>query len=69
MTAGEIARRFGCSWPTTTRHLLILESAGLVRVEKRGRERVYRLDTNRLLDVASGWFKSFSAEKFTSDDG
>jgi DNA-binding transcriptional ArsR family regulator len=32
MTAGEIADRFACSWPTTTHHLRILEAAGLVRV-------------------------------------
>jgi DNA-binding transcriptional ArsR family regulator len=37
MTAGEIASRFSCSWPTTTRHLQVLEAAGLVRVETRGR--------------------------------
>jgi DNA-binding transcriptional ArsR family regulator len=60
MSAGEIANRFACSWPTTTRHLRILEQAGLVRVEKRGRERMYRLDTERLLGVGSGWFKPFS---------
>jgi DNA-binding transcriptional ArsR family regulator len=62
MTAGEIARRFGCSWPTTTRHLGILVAARLIYVEKRGRERVYRLDMKRLLDVTSGWVKSFSDE-------
>ena len=60
MTAGEIADRFACSWPTTTRHLRILEEAGLVRVEKRGRERMYRVDTARLLEVTSNWLKSFS---------
>jgi DNA-binding transcriptional ArsR family regulator len=60
MTAGEIASRFACTWPTTTRHLRILEAAGLVRVEKRGRERMYRVDMTRLLDVTSGWLKSFS---------
>jgi DNA-binding transcriptional ArsR family regulator len=55
MTAGEIASRFGCSWPTTTRHLRVLQDAGLVRVEKRGRERIYRVDRERLADVAGGW--------------
>jgi DNA-binding transcriptional ArsR family regulator len=59
MTAGEIASRFACSWPTTTRHLRILESAGLVRVKKQGRERVYQLDRERLLTVTSGWFAAF----------
>jgi DNA-binding transcriptional ArsR family regulator len=63
MTAGEIAARFSCSWPTTTRHLKVLEDAGLLRVEKRGRERVYKIDARRLRKVALGWLKWFRAEK------
>jgi DNA-binding transcriptional ArsR family regulator len=59
MTSGEIAGRFDCSWPTTTRHLRVLEAAGLVRVEMRGRERVYRLDRDRLRGVAGGWITRF----------
>jgi len=59
MTAGAIADRFACSWPTTSRHLRVLEHAGLVRVEKRGRERVYRLDTDRLLSVTGEWLAWF----------
>lgn len=43
LTAGEIADRFACSWPTTSRHLKQLEEAGLVSVTRRGRERVYAL--------------------------
>ena len=62
MTAGEIADRFACSWPTTTRHLRVLERAGLVRAEKQGRERVYRLDNKRLLQVTGRWLKPFSEE-------
>lgn len=57
--AGEIASRFSCSWPTTTRHLRVLEEAGLVRVESRGRERLYELDRRRLLAVAGGWLRRF----------
>jgi len=60
LTAGEIADRFACSWPTTTRHLGVLARAGLVRAEKRGRERVYRLDSERLLQVTSRWLLRFS---------
>jgi DNA-binding transcriptional ArsR family regulator len=60
MTAGEIADRFACSWPTTTRHLRILEAAGLVCVEKRGRERIYRLDKAHLQGVVAGWLNAFS---------
>jgi DNA-binding transcriptional ArsR family regulator len=59
MTAGDIAGRFACSWPTTTRHLRVLEEAGLVRVEKRGRERVYRLDRQRLAGVTGAWLRWF----------
>ena len=60
MTAGEIASRFSCSWPTTSRHLGQLELAGLVRVERRGRERVYALDRERLERVAGGWLENFA---------
>jgi DNA-binding transcriptional ArsR family regulator len=59
MTAGEIASRFACSWPTTTRHLKQLERARLVRVEKVGRERIYRLDAERLEAVAGHWIGRF----------
>lgn len=60
MTAGEIAARFGCTWPTTSRHLKQLEGAGLVLVERRGRERVYSLDRQRLDRVAGGWLGHFA---------
>jgi DNA-binding transcriptional ArsR family regulator len=61
MTAGEIASRFGCTWPTTTRHLRVLQDAGLVRVEKRGRERICRVDRERLADAAGGWLRVLAA--------
>ena len=61
MSAGDIADRFACTWPTTTRHLRVLEDAGLVRVEKRGRERMYRVDKARLIDVTSSWFQPFAS--------
>src|SRR5579872_4982583 len=60
MTAGEIARRFSCSWPTTTRHLRVLEGAGLVATERRGREIVYRLEREKLNHVVQGWMRWFS---------
>ncbi len=57
-TAGEIAGRFAHKWPTTTRHLRVLEDAGLVRQERRGRTRVYTVDRARLALVGEwlGWF-------------
>ena len=65
MTAGEIAGRFSCAWPTTSRHLRILEQAGLVRMERSGREWLYILDKDRLHGVVGrwlGWFKLDSWE-------
>ena len=59
LTAGEIADRFDCSWPTTSRHLRQLERAGLVSVEQRGRERVYVLDEARLQRVVGRWLAHF----------
>jgi DNA-binding transcriptional ArsR family regulator len=58
MTSGEIADRFSCAWPTTSRHLRKLEGAGLVSVERAGREWIYRLNLARLEVVAEwlGWF-------------
>ena len=59
MTAGEIAGRFGCSWPTTSRHLRVLEKAGLITFKKEGRTRVYMIDNKKLDRIREwlGWFK------------
>ncbi len=56
MTSGEVAEQFSTAWSTTTRHLAVLLDAGLVSVERRGRERVYRAETataERTLAVAA----------------
>jgi DNA-binding transcriptional ArsR family regulator len=60
MTSGAIAARFEHSWPTISQHLRVLQETGLVTVELRGRERVYRLDAERLLAVTHGWLSHFS---------
>ena len=58
--AGEIAARFAHAWPTTTRHLRVLEEAGLLRHEKDGRTRRYTIDRERLALVSEwlGWFET-----------
>jgi DNA-binding transcriptional ArsR family regulator len=60
MSAGEIAGRFACRWPTTTRHLKVLQKAGLVRVEKRGRQRIYALNARLLRARMSEWMGWFA---------
>jgi DNA-binding transcriptional ArsR family regulator len=59
MTAGDIAGRFAHAWPTTTRHLRVLEQAGLVTQRREGRHRVYEVDHARLelLEEWLGWFR------------
>ena len=60
MTAGEIASVFEHAWQTTTRHLQVLEAAGLLTHERRGRLRVYRLERKRL-EMVRDWVAWFSA--------
>ena len=57
--AGEIARRFDCSWPTTTRHLNTLVDSGLLNVERAGRERVYSANSTFLKDLLTKWSEYF----------
>jgi DNA-binding transcriptional ArsR family regulator len=63
VAAGDIASRFAHSWPTTSRHLRVLLDAGLVRVERKGREWIYVLERKRLNDVAGGWLNWFEPEE------
>lgn len=58
--AGDIAARFDCAWPTTSRHLATLVSSGLLSMEKLGRERVYRTNSDLLSGVLSRWAAHFS---------
>lgn len=50
-TAGEIAGDFSISRPAVSKHLRVLTEAGLVRVERRGRERRFTLEPTPLADV------------------
>jgi len=59
MTAGEIAAIFERAWPTTTRHLKVLEAAGLITHEKQGRMRIYRIQRKRL-ELVRDWLSHFS---------
>ena len=58
MTAGEIAAMFMHAWQTTTRHLQVLEAAGLLTHEKQGRMRIYRIERKRLA-LVSDWLAHF----------
>jgi DNA-binding transcriptional ArsR family regulator len=55
LPSGYLAKRFQHSWPTTTRHLGVLEKAGLVEVRRHGRSSHYRVNRERLARVVGGW--------------
>lgn len=55
LTAGEIASRFEMSKPAISKHLQILENAGLVRGEKRGQFIHYALVRENLANALNGF--------------
>jgi DNA-binding transcriptional ArsR family regulator len=67
MTAGAIAGLFAHAWPTTTRHLQLLESAGLVHAERKGRSRHYLLDRPRIA-LARDWLGWFGKDPVTAKE-
>ena len=66
-TAGALAERFPISRPAVSRHLRVLRHASLVRETRRGRNRVYRLDTAplRALDTWLDRYRIFWAARLT----
>lgn len=55
LTAGEIASRFAMSAPAISRHLSVLETAGLVVGERRGQFVHYRLKADNLVNSLTGF--------------
>ncbi|MGH2913534.1 MAG: metalloregulator ArsR/SmtB family transcription factor [Solirubrobacteraceae bacterium] len=53
LPAGELAGRFEISWPSVSRHLRVLETAGLVASARRGGNIIYSLRTSVLEDIAT----------------
>jgi DNA-binding transcriptional ArsR family regulator len=58
MGAGAIAACFEISRPAVSRHLRVLRENGLVVDERRGRERLYRLDCAPLAQLEA-WLDQF----------
>lgn len=51
LSAGEIAARFEMTKPSLSKHLRILESAGLITSDKRGQFVFYRLQSDNLANT------------------
>ena len=60
LPSGYLAKRFQHSWPTTTRHLRVLERARIVEVRREGRSSFYRLNRDRLQRVLQGWLDNLA---------
>ena len=59
-TVADLARPFPISQPAVSRHLKVLEEAGLIESVVRGQTRPRRLKPEALRDAA-GWFDDFRA--------
>jgi len=55
LTAGEIASRFEMTKPAISKHLQILENAGLVHGEKRGQFVYYSLVRDSVVNTLNGF--------------
>ena len=55
LTAGEIAERFDISKPSISKHLSVLQNAGLVASERRGQFIHYRLVRDSLVNTLNGY--------------
>lgn len=53
LAAGELASQFEISWPSVSRHLRVLEEAGLVSSVRRGGKIIYSLQTSVLEDIVT----------------
>jgi DNA-binding transcriptional ArsR family regulator len=51
LTAGELARGFRISRPAVAKHVRVLVRAGLLRVRREGRNRVYELEPAPLRQI------------------
>ncbi|WP_037574937.1 ArsR/SmtB family transcription factor [Phaeacidiphilus oryzae] len=58
LPAGELAGLFELSRPSISEHLQVLRTAGLVREEPRGRQRLYHLTAEPLSEIGE-WLHPF----------
>lgn len=54
LSTTDLAERFGMSAPAVSRHLSVLQRAGLVSAERQGQRVLYRLNRDVLLEALAG---------------
>ena len=57
MSVGQIVKHFSISQPSISHHLDILKRADMVTSERRGREIVYSLNRNEIVQCCGKFFK------------
>ena len=55
LSTSELAEKFGISDPAISRHLSVLENAGLVSSERRGQFVFYKLNGDNLVNTLTGY--------------
>jgi DNA-binding transcriptional ArsR family regulator len=55
LTTAELAERFAMAAPSISRHLSVLENAGLITSERRGQRVLYRLNPDSLVNTLLGF--------------
>jgi DNA-binding transcriptional ArsR family regulator len=55
LTTAELAERFNMTAPSISRHLSVLENAGLVTSERKGQRVLYRLTPDNLVNTLTGF--------------
>ena len=60
LSATEICGQFKITAPAISQHLKVLREAQLVRMEKRGQQRIYRLDPNAMTEFEV-WVQKLAA--------
>lgn len=55
-SVSEIATRFQISLSTVSHHLQELRRVGIVKVERRGKERYYQLDLDYIIERVGNWY-------------
>ena len=62
-TLADLCSGMGMRRQSVTKHLKILEAAGLVAVEWRGREKLHYLNPVSIAEIGARWIDKFSKSK------
>ncbi|MFL5540142.1 MAG: autorepressor SdpR family transcription factor [Longimicrobiaceae bacterium] len=65
LAAGEIAARFPMTAASVSHHLSVLKDAGLVKVERNGRNQIYSLETTVFQELLQEMMELFGTGRET----